>query len=33
VPIIPEADSLILLGGGLAAMGAVLGWRRWRRED
>jgi hypothetical protein len=32
VPVIPEADSLVLLGLGLAAV-AVLGWRARRRED
>jgi hypothetical protein len=31
VPVIPEADSLALLVGGLAALGALGGLRRWRR--
>jgi hypothetical protein len=30
-PVIPEADSLALLVGGLAALGALGGLRRWRR--
>jgi hypothetical protein len=30
VPVIPEADSLLLLGVGLAALGTVVGYRRWR---
>jgi hypothetical protein len=33
VPVIPEADSLVLLAGGLAAIGAVAGWRRFRRDS
>ncbi|HLI27632.1 MAG TPA: hypothetical protein VKZ60_11200, partial [Chloroflexota bacterium] len=30
VPVIPEADSLLLLVGGLAAVGAFAWWRRSR---
>jgi hypothetical protein len=33
VPIIPEADSLALLAGGLVALGAAVGWRRLRRDS
>jgi len=29
VPVIPEADSLLLLAGGLAALGTLAGYRRW----
>ncbi len=32
VPVIPEADSLPLLLGGLAALGAIAGWRARRRR-
>jgi hypothetical protein len=32
VPIIPEADSLALLGGGLLALGGLVALRRWRRQ-
>jgi MYXO-CTERM domain-containing protein len=32
VPVVPEADSVILLLGGLAALGVVAGWRARRRE-
>ena len=30
VPVIPEADSLLLLVGGLAALGTLAGYRTWR---
>ena len=33
VPIIPEADSLALLAGGLVALGALVGLRTLRRRD
>jgi MYXO-CTERM domain-containing protein len=33
VPIIPETDSLSLLVGGLAALGALAGWRYTRRRE
>ena len=35
VPVIPEADSLFLLVGGLVALGGVVGYRslRRRRDD
>jgi hypothetical protein len=33
VPVIPEADSLALLVGGLAALGILAGWRARRRRD
>lgn len=33
VPVIPEADSLPLLLGGLAALGALAGWRARRRQQ
>src|SRR5262249_56876792 len=32
VPVIPEADSLPLLGGGLLVLGALAGLRAWRRR-
>ena len=32
VPIIPEADSLALLGGGLLVLGLLVGVRTWRRR-
>jgi hypothetical protein len=32
VPVIPEADSLILLVGGLVALGGLVGYRRLRRR-
>jgi hypothetical protein len=32
VPVIPEADSLPLLLGGLATLGALAGWRARRRR-
>jgi hypothetical protein len=33
VPVIPEADSLFLLVGGLAALGGLVALRRMRRHD
>jgi hypothetical protein len=33
VPVIPEADSLLLLAGGLAAVGAFAWWRRNRQAE
>jgi hypothetical protein len=30
VPMIPEADGLGLLVGGLLGLGGLAGWRRWR---
>ncbi|HZT79324.1 MAG TPA: hypothetical protein VFA26_03830, partial [Gemmataceae bacterium] len=32
VPIIPEAESLALMGCGLAVLGALLGMQQWRRR-
>jgi len=32
VPVIPEADSLLLLGAGLLALGGGHTWRRWKRR-
>jgi hypothetical protein len=32
VPVIPEAASLLLLGGGLLALGGLTGLRAWRRR-
>jgi hypothetical protein len=31
VPVIPEADSVVLVLGGLAAIGTVVGLRRFRQ--
>jgi uncharacterized repeat protein (TIGR01451 family) len=33
VPVIPEADSLFLLVGGLVALGGLVGYRKLRRRD
>jgi hypothetical protein len=33
VPVIPEADSLFLLVGGLVALGGLVGYRRLRRRE
>jgi len=33
VPVIPEADSLFLLVGGLVALGGLVGYRKLRRND
>jgi hypothetical protein len=33
VPVIPEADSLFLVIGGLVALGGLVGYRRLRRRD
>jgi len=30
VPVIPEADSILLLIGGLTVLGTLAGYRRWR---
>jgi LPXTG-motif cell wall-anchored protein len=32
-PVIPETNSMILLAGGLLALGALVGLRRVRRRD
>jgi hypothetical protein len=33
VPVIPEADSLLLTGLGMALVGALAGLRKLRRRD